>query len=162
MLSRTAVDVDRYSDGSHRKRCWLRDIHLSCTRILEDCSPCQGDSTIERGDKEILPALVWRTWLTDEKTMCEMYGERLASVLRHVPVAASHSLTVLSLDADATSCPSGEKATAMTESEWPSSVLRQASQSDCSMHRILTFCGTWSTKVRRITLLSGANTSAEQ
>jgi hypothetical protein len=95
MLSRTVVDVDRYSGGSHRKRCWLRNIHLSCTRILEDCSPCQeGDSTIERGDKEISPALVWRTWLTDEKAMCEMSLEWLASVLRHVPVAASHSRTV--------------------------------------------------------------------
>ncbi|KAF2818069.1 hypothetical protein CC86DRAFT_337613, partial [Ophiobolus disseminans] len=45
-------------------------------------------------------------------------------MLRHVPVAASHSRTVLS-DADATSCPSGEKATALTQEEWPSSVLRQ-------------------------------------
>ncbi|PZD23657.1 EST1-DNA-bind domain containing protein [Pyrenophora tritici-repentis] len=47
-----------------------------------------------------------------------------SSVLRHVPVTASHSRTVLSLDADATSCPSGEKATALTTLEWPFSVLR--------------------------------------
>jgi hypothetical protein len=33
---------------------------------------------------------------------------------------------VLSRDADATSCPSGEKATAVTVSERPSSVLRLA------------------------------------
>ncbi|KAF1965829.1 hypothetical protein BU23DRAFT_443005, partial [Bimuria novae-zelandiae CBS 107.79] len=41
-----------------------------------------------------------------------------------VPVAASHSRTVLSREADATSWPSGEKATALTSPEWPSSVLR--------------------------------------
>jgi hypothetical protein len=45
-------------------------------------------------------------------------------VLRHIPVTASHSRTMLSLDANATSCPSSEKATAMTLLEWPSSVLR--------------------------------------
>jgi hypothetical protein len=45
-------------------------------------------------------------------------------VLRYVPVAASYSCTVLSPDADATSCLSGEKATALTYEEWPSSVLR--------------------------------------
>ena len=47
-----------------------------------------------------------------------------SSVLRHDPVAASHSRTVLSWDADATSWPYGEKATALTTLEWPSSVLR--------------------------------------
>ena len=36
--------------------------------------------------------------------------------------AASQSRTVPSPDADATSLPSGEKATALTEPEWPSSV----------------------------------------
>ena len=40
--------------------------------------------------------------------------------------AASQSLTVLSSDADATSLPSGEKATALTELEWPSSVCSAA------------------------------------
>ena len=44
---------------------------------------------------------------------------------RQDPVAISHSRTVLSFDADATSLPSGEKLTALTQSEWPSSVLRQ-------------------------------------
>src|SRR5204862_1454386 len=44
---------------------------------------------------------------------------------RQEPVPVSHSRTVLSHDADATSWPSGEKATALTQSEWPSSVLRQ-------------------------------------
>jgi hypothetical protein len=41
-------------------------------------------------------------------------------------VMASHSLTVSSHDADASCLPSGEKATAQTESEWPSSVCRVA------------------------------------
>jgi hypothetical protein len=54
-----------------------------------------------------------------------MYSEWLSSVLRHVPVAASHSRTVLLRDADATSCPSGKNATALTDLEWPLSVLRQ-------------------------------------
>jgi hypothetical protein len=85
-----------------------------------------------------------------------------SSVPRHVPASTSHSRTVLSSDADATSCPFGEKATALTPEEWPSSVLRQASQSASFIDSILTRCGTWSTKVRRIRLLSGANTSAEQ
>src|SRR3954454_4512947 len=38
--------------------------------------------------------------------------------LRGPPVAASQSLAVSSLDADATSLPSGEKATALTQCEW--------------------------------------------
>ena len=38
----------------------------------------------------------------------------------------SQSLTVVSRDADATSLPSGENATALTQSEWPSSVRRAA------------------------------------
>src|SRR5277367_2600266 len=42
------------------------------------------------------------------------------------PDPASHSLTVLSLYADASVLPSGEKATAMTELEWPSSVCSTA------------------------------------
>src|SRR5438552_3646337 len=46
-------------------------------------------------------------------------------MLRQEPVAVSHSRTVLSSNADATSWPSDEKATALTPSEWPSSVLRQ-------------------------------------
>lgn len=44
-------------------------------------------------------------------------------MLRAAPVAASQSLAVWSSDADATSLPSGENATAMTGPKWPSSVL---------------------------------------
>jgi hypothetical protein len=73
-----------------------------------------------RGDKEISPALVWRTWPLDEK------------------------------------------ATALTLEKWPSSMLRQVSQSSSFMVSILTHSGTSSTKDFRIRLLSGANTSAEQ
>src|SRR5277367_4792278 len=45
-----------------------------------------------------------------------------SSVCWAAPVAESQSLTVRSDDPDATSVPSGEKATAMTQPEWPSSV----------------------------------------
>ncbi|KAF2185520.1 hypothetical protein K469DRAFT_161266 [Zopfia rhizophila CBS 207.26] len=45
-----------------------------------------------------------------------------SSVCSTAPVPASHSLTVLSFDADASTLPSGENATALTELEWPSSV----------------------------------------
>ena len=41
------------------------------------------------------------------------------------PVPVSQSRTVSSHDADATSWPSGEKATALTDPEWPSSMLWQ-------------------------------------
>src|SRR5437762_2077574 len=76
-------------------------------------------------DRGICPLLVSRNCPSGEKAMALMKPEWPSSVLRQVPVAASHSRTVRSYDADATSCPSGEKATALTESEWPSSVLRQ-------------------------------------
>ena len=46
-------------------------------------------------------------------------------LLQQDPVPVSQSRTVSSDDADATSLPSGEKATALTRFEWPSSVLRQ-------------------------------------
>jgi len=41
------------------------------------------------------------------------------------PITTSYSYIVLLLNADATSWPSGEKATWLTGPEWPSSVLRQ-------------------------------------
>ncbi|KAK2754608.1 hypothetical protein CKAH01_17405 [Colletotrichum kahawae] len=52
--------------------------------------------------------------------------ENPSSVCRGAPVAASQSRTVWSPDADATTWPSGEKATAQTEDVWPSSVCRGA------------------------------------
>ena len=47
---------------------------------------------------------------------------------RLFPVVASQSRTVLSHEADARTLPSGEKATALTQSLWPSSVCRQQFQ----------------------------------
>ena len=44
-------------------------------------------------------------------------------------MAGSHSLTVLSWDAEARSWPSGEKTTALTGSEWPSSACKEGIQS---------------------------------
>ena len=46
-----------------------------------------------------------------------------SSVCRAAPVTASQSLTVLSHEPEATVLPSGEKATELTSSEWPSSVV---------------------------------------
>src|SRR4051812_40758958 len=47
-----------------------------------------------------------------------------SSVCRSIPVAASHSPTVLSLDTDARSLLSGENATALTEYVCPSNICR--------------------------------------
>ncbi|KAI1567459.1 WD40 repeat [Pyrenophora tritici-repentis] len=116
-------------------------------------SASHRDGLVQRCRRDQLP--VWREGHRHDRR------EWPSSVLRHDPVAASHSRTVLSKDADATSCPSGEKTTAQTVEEWPSSVLRHASQSASLIDNILTFSGTWSTKVCRTRLLSGANTSAE-
>ena len=44
-------------------------------------------------------------------------------MLHSAPVAESQSLTVLSCDADAICFPSGENATAPTQSEWPLRIL---------------------------------------
>ena len=46
-------------------------------------------------------------------------------MLRQDPIATSYSRTVLSYNADATSWPSSEKATARTLPKWPLSVLQQ-------------------------------------
>jgi hypothetical protein len=51
----------------------------------------------------------------DEKATAMTSEEWLSSVLQHVSVAASYSRTVLSSDANATSCSSDEKATALTD-----------------------------------------------
>ena len=48
--------------------------------------------------------------------------EQFSSACKAAPLAASQSRTVWSLEADATSVPSGEKATALTEPVWPWSV----------------------------------------
>src|SRR6266702_2123099 len=47
-----------------------------------------------------------------------------SSVCRHLPLPVSQILTVLSYDADASRAESGEKATELTQSLWPSSVCR--------------------------------------
>lgn len=51
-------------------------------------------------------------------------------VWRSAPVPAPQSRTVLLTDTDATTWPSGEKATALTQDVWPPSVCRSPSQSD--------------------------------
>lgn len=70
------------------------------------------------------------------------------------PVAASQSLTVRSWDADATSLPSSEGATARTTSEWPSSVLRAVPVA-ASLGLIV-----WSYNADASSLLSSENSTA--
>jgi hypothetical protein len=67
---------------------------------------------------------------------------------------------VLSSDADASVLPSGEKATALTESEWPSSVCSKAFQLLSTFGNLRTHRGTQSLKCLFTMLISGANTSA--
>src|ERR1700735_1415875 len=50
----------------------------------------------------------------------------VSNVRFEAPVVASQSRTVVSYEADASTLPSGEKATALTELLWPSSVCFQA------------------------------------
>lgn len=50
----------------------------------------------------------------------------MQSISPSAPIVESQSLTVLSLDADATSLPSGENATTWTQFEWPCSVWHAA------------------------------------
>jgi hypothetical protein len=92
------------------------------------------------------------------KSLCESS----CSTQRQAPVAVSHTRTVLSLDAEATSCPSGEKTTALTGSEWPSSTLRHASHSTSLPRIILTVCGTCSINAFRTMLASGEKRRADE
>ena len=73
---------------------------------------------------KMLPLSVFRSEPSGEKDSVPIMLPGV-SVQQQFPVPASQSRTDLSYDADATSWPSGEKATALTQSEWPSSVLRQ-------------------------------------
>ena len=72
----------------------------------------------------MLPLSVFRCEPSGEKdsVLIMLLGVR---VLQQCPVLAFQSRIVQRSDADATSWPSGEKATAKTHPEWPSSVLRQ-------------------------------------
>src|ERR1700722_13745736 len=67
------------------------------------------------------PILVRRNVPSSENEIVVIKASTL-NVCRVAPKPASHSLAVPSRDADASSLPFGEKATALTESEWPSSV----------------------------------------
>src|SRR2546429_9409435 len=69
-------------------------------------------------------------------------------------MADSQSLTVLSYDADATSLPSGENATAQTALEWPSSVCSGAPVADSQILTVL------SSDADATSLPSGENATA--
>jgi hypothetical protein len=119
----TAEQAGRYSGESHNSRCWSNEIHWSCTKTLDNCSLCaEGDGATGRC-KGISPRFVRTHRPSGEKATARILSVWLSSTLRHDPVAASHTLTVLSSEADATSWPSGEKPTALIESVWPSSAL---------------------------------------
>jgi hypothetical protein len=87
---------------------------------LGTAGPAEGD---EKTGND--PLLVWREVQSSEKERVPTMAPT-SNVCSTAPDPASHSLTVLSLDADASSLPSGEKATAVTQSEWPSSVCSTA------------------------------------
>jgi len=84
------------------------------------------------------------------------------SICHTAPVAESHSLTVPSPDPDATSLPSGENATALTESEWPSSVCSKKLHSCSTLGSLQIQFGIWSWNCLRIILIVGTKTRAEQ
>ena len=74
---------------------------------------------------EVRPLFVLRCELSGEndRVLITTPGVRM---LRQDSVLASQSRTVLSPEADASCLPSGEKVTAQTEPEWPSSVCSSA------------------------------------
>jgi hypothetical protein len=123
----SAEQTGRYSEGSHNKGCWFIVTHCSLTKRLDNSLSRKEEVLIGGKERGMSPLSVRRNWPSGEKATAVTWKEWPSSVLQHDPVTASHSRTVLSLDADATSWPSGEKATAVTWEEWPSSVLRQAS-----------------------------------
>ena len=103
---------------------------------LTQCSPTNADSEGLPGERGRLPKMisvfsrplsVLRTVPSIENEMFRI-TESTSNVCSTAPEPASHSLTVLSHDADASVLPSGEKATALTPSEWPSSVCSNAFQ----------------------------------
>src|SRR5438477_299693 len=71
------------------------------------------------------PLLVLRYWPSIEKDSSSI-NVLTSSVASQAPVAASQSRTVLSSEADASRRPSGENATALTQSLWPLSVASHA------------------------------------
>src|SRR2546429_594592 len=77
-------------------------------------------TTSERNAVYSEPLAVWRN-VPSSETESVTKAEPPSSICSAAPEPASHSLTVLSPDADASCLPSGEKATAKTQSEWPSS-----------------------------------------
>ena len=78
-----------------------------------------GEVTLGRREPRAnCPIFMSRYWLSLEKDS-GLIAMSVSSVASEAPVAESQSLTVSSSDADATSLPSGEKATALTGPEWP-------------------------------------------
>jgi Endonuclease-reverse transcriptase len=95
---------------------------------------------------------------TDIRTAVKTKFHRIT---RQSPLRVSQILTVRSDDADASRVESGEKATELTGSLWPSSVCRQALHSSLIAGFIMIHFGSSSLKRPLIRLRAGLNTSAD-
>jgi hypothetical protein len=90
---------------------------------------------LERNDERgKISLLVRREVLSSEKEV-ESAIWLILNVCSTVPDLASHSLTVQSPDPDASVLPSGEKAMAWTQLEWPSSVY--SATPDLASHSLI-------------------------
>ena len=84
------------------------------------------------------------------------------AVSTRLMLVACHSLTVRSFEAEASSWPSGEKATALTKSERPSRVCTVESQALWTSGKRQIHRGNWSKNCSRTILVFGAKTSAAE
>jgi hypothetical protein len=99
--------------------------------------------------------------VTSSKKATALIGpEWPLSVCKAAPVPVSHSLTMLSSAADASSLPFGEKATALMESEWSSNVCNKALQCSSTLGSLGIHLGTRSLNCFLTMLIVGANISA--
>jgi hypothetical protein len=133
VIPRTDEHDGRYSDGIQSIFSLACMIHVSSElRLVPRYRGGTGSAAVVRPNilgtsMTIVPLLVKRQESVEPK-------ERTLEILpvlkmcRHAPLLSSHSLTVLSLDADASLVESCEKATELTELLWPSSVCRHAPQ----------------------------------
>ena len=105
------------------------------------------------------PLLVWREVPSTEKES-ELTLSAPSSVCCSAPDPAAQSLTVPSTDVDANVLPSGEKATATTPPEWPSSVCSTAFHFSSTFGSTCIHLGMHALKFSLIILDIGANISA--
>src|SRR4051794_15513129 len=118
MLSRTAATPGRRSGGIQKIFVPADVTHspVSSREYKEFVRSCSADDSFEGGT----PVVIWSEPILRRKPSgvkdTLSYSPRLK--MRELLVLIFHRQTVLSNDRDATSCPSGEKTTALTESRW--------------------------------------------